>query len=97
MVIAIYVWAMVSVHRNHKQMEHDGKPTETDYSDSNSSSGLDLSTKLMLGAMGAKLLDNQVEKHKRESEQRRKELFFWQDAIRDKERKESGYDQDDWL
>ena len=59
--------------------------------------GLSTGTKLMLGAMGAKVLDNQVEKHKRESEQRRKELFFWQDTIRDKEREESGYGHDDWL
>ena len=66
-------------------------------SNTNNNPGLDLSTKLMLGAMGAKLLDNQIEKHKKESEQKRKELFFWQDAIRDKERAESGYDHDDWL
>lgn len=69
--------------------------TTANNSNSNNNPGLDLSTKLILGAMGGKLLDNQIEKHKKKSEQRRKELFFWQDAIRNKEREESGYDHDD--
>ena len=43
---------------------------------------LSTGTKLMIGAMGAKLLNNHIEKHKRESEKKRKDLFMWQDAIR---------------
>ena len=45
---------------------------------------LSTSTKLMLGAMGARMIDKQLQKEKRRSDQRRQETFFWQDHIRQK-------------
>ena len=79
--LVFVIWNAVSGHRKRRK---DDQPR------------LSAGTKLMLGAMGAKLLDNQIEKHKRESERKWKETLNWQDAIREKEREESGYD-DDWL
>ena len=79
--LVFVIWSAVSGLRKQRK---DGQP------------GLSTGTKLMLGAMGAKLLDNHIEKHKQESERKWKETLEWQDAIRDKEREESGYDHDDW-
>ena len=56
-------------------------------------SDLSLGTKLMLGAMGSKLIDDQIEKHKQESEKRRYDSLNWQDSARDKNPNED----DDWL
>ena len=94
---AILTWGGISGYRNQKRNSQQQSDTDNDESNSDDQIKLSLGTKLMIGALGAKLLDNQIEKHKKESEQRRKELFFWQDAIRDKEREEFGYDEEDWL
>ncbi len=48
-------------------------------------SDVDTGTKVMLGAMGAKLLDNQIEKRENESERKWKETLNWQDAARDED------------
>lgn len=95
--IAILIWGGLSGYRNQKRNGVQQNDADNDESDPDDQNKLSLGTKLMIGALGAKLLDNQIEKHKKESEQRRKELFFWQDAIRDKEREEFGYEEDDWL
>ena len=95
--IAILIWGGLSGYRNQKRNSLQQSDTDNDEYDPDDQNKLSLGTKLMIGALGAKLLDNQIEKHKKESEQRRKELFFWQDAIRDKERDEFGYEEDDWL
>lgn len=65
----------------------------------NTNSDLDLSTKLMLGAMGAKVLDKQIEKHKKNNEKQRYDSLFWQESTRDKN-PNHGFDydhEDDWL
>lgn len=95
--IAILIWGGLSGYRNQKRNSLQQSDNDNDEYDPDDQNKLSLGTKLMIGALGAKLLDNQIEKHKKESEQRRKELFFWQDAIRDKERDEFGYEEDDWL
>ena len=51
----------------------------------NKDSGLSLGTKIMLGAMGAKLIDDQIEKHKQENEKRRYDSLNWQESDRDKD------------
>lgn len=45
---------------------------------------MDPETELMLGAMGAQILDNRIEKHRRERERKERESLFWQEAIREK-------------
>lgn len=40
-------------------------------------SDLSLCTKIMLGVMGAKLIDDQIEEHKQESEKRRYDSLYW--------------------
>ena len=40
-------------------------------------SDLSLGTKIMLGVMGAKLIDDQIEEHKQESEKRRYDSLYW--------------------
>ena len=52
----------------------------------NSDSGRksELGGKLVLGAMGAKLLDDQIEKQKQEREKRHRESLYWQESIREK-------------
>ena len=57
--------------------------------ESDADSDLDLGSELMLGAMGAKLLNDQLEKEKRERERKNRELFYWQDAAREKEDEEN--------
>lgn len=59
-------------------------------------SGLDLGTKLMLGAMGAKLLNNAIEKEKKKSKERDRETFFWQESIREKNNIHDDFHDDDW-
>lgn len=60
-----------------------------------SDGSLSLGTKLILGAMGAKMLDDEIEKHERESRKKEWELFYWQDAIRDEMKQDdSGADDD---
>ncbi len=80
--VAFYAWVMSCVRRNQKRLEKDGKHYQPD--SSNSSSRLDPGTKLMLGAMGAKLLDDQIEEQKQKSEKRRYDSLYWQESIRDK-------------
>ena len=50
------------------------------------SPGLDARSELLLGMMGAELLNREIEKEKKESERRRYESLYWQEAIRDKNR-----------
>ena len=38
----------------------------------------------MIGAMGAKLVNKQIEKEKQKSNDRYNETFFWQESIREK-------------
>ena len=49
------------------------------------SPGLDARSELLLGMMGAELLNREIEKEK-ESERRRYESLYWQEAARDKNR-----------
>lgn len=53
--------------------------------DSSSHQDLDLGSKLMIGMMGAKLLNDKWEKEKREREKRDRDLFQWQESIREEE------------
>lgn len=53
--------------------------------DSSSHQDLDLESKLMIGMMGAKLLNDKWEKEKREREKRDRDLFQWQESIREEE------------
>ena len=52
----------------------------------NSDSGRksELGGKLVLWAMGAKLLHDQIEKQKQEREKRHRESLYWQESIREK-------------
>ena len=72
---------------NEKNNPEEGKKDR----ESDTDSDLDLGSELMLGAMGAKLLDDQLEKEKRESERKNRELFYWQDAAREKEEENEEY------
>lgn len=64
----------------------DAEPNKHKVKKDTSDEPLDLRTKLMLGAMGAKLLDERIEEHERESKKKERELFYWQDSIRDEMR-----------
>ena len=82
--LVFVIWSAVSGHRRRK---NNGRgQSAPDRYDLNDQPGLSTGTKLMLGAMGAKLLDDQFEKHKRESEQKQRDLFLWQDSAREKMR-----------
>ena len=48
--------------------------------------GLDARSELLLGMMGGALLDKEIEKEKKESERRRYESLYWQEATREKNR-----------
>ena len=48
--------------------------------------GLEARSELLLGMMGAELLNREIEKEKKESERRRYESLYWQEAARDKGR-----------
>ena len=66
--------------------------------DSGDQQDLSLGTKLMLGMMGAKLLNDKWEKEKKEREKRDRDLFQWQESIREESQDDSDYDHDDdWL
>ena len=66
--------------------------------DSSSHQDLDLESKLMIGMMGAKLLNDKWEKEKREREKRDRDLFQWQESIREESQDDSEYSHDDdWL
>ena len=54
--------------------------------DQEDSPGLDARSELLLGMMGAELLNKEIEKEKRESEKRRYESLYWQEAARGKNR-----------
>ena len=54
--------------------------------DQDDSPGLDARSELLLGMMGAELLDKEIEKEKKESERHRYESLYWQEAARDKNR-----------
>ena len=54
--------------------------------DQEDSPGLDARSELLLGMMGAELLNREIEKEKKGSERRRYESLYWQEAIRDKNR-----------
>lgn len=54
--------------------------------DQEDSPGLDARSELLLGIMGAELLNKEIEKEKKESERRRYESLYWQEAARDKNR-----------
>lgn len=54
--------------------------------DQDDNPGLDARSELLLGMMGAELLNREIEKEKKESERRRYESLYWQEAIRDKNR-----------
>jgi hypothetical protein len=67
--------------------------------DSGDQQDLNLGTKLMLGMMGAKLLNDKWEKEKKEREKRDRDLFQWQESIREKDPLNDFGDEDegDWL
>ena len=67
--------------------------------DSGDQQDLSLGAKLMLGMMGAKLLNDKLEKEKREREKRDRDLFQWQESIREKDPLDDFGDEDegDWL
>ena len=50
------------------------------------SPSLDARSELLLGMMGAELLNKEIEKEKKESERHRYESLYWQEAARDKNR-----------
>ena len=54
--------------------------------DQDESPGLDARSELLLGMMGAELLNKEIEKEKRESEKRRYDSLYWQEAARGKNR-----------
>ena len=63
--------------------------------DSGDQQDLSLGTKLMFGMMGAKLLNDKWEK---EREKRDRDLFQWQESIREESQDDFDYDHDDdWL
>ena len=72
----------------------DADPNKHKVQKDTSGEPIDLRTKLMLGAMGAKLLDDRIEEHERKSKKKERELFYWQDAIRDEMRQDE-IDTDD--
>ncbi|MBR5175459.1 MAG: hypothetical protein IKW89_05960 [Bacteroidales bacterium] len=84
-MIAFLLWGAWCGFRNQKE-NGDGKgtPRKQDELNSVDSSELDSGTKVMLGLMGAKLLDNQIEKEKETSEKHRHDSLYWQESIRDK-------------
>ena len=53
--------------------------------DSGDQQDLSLGTKLMLGMMGAKLLNDKWEKEKKEREKRDRDLFQWQESVREQD------------
>ena len=67
--------------------------------DSGSQQDLSLGSKLMIGMMGAKLLNDKWEKEKREREKRDRDLFQWQESIREEESQDDpdNNNDDDWL
>ena len=77
------IYLVIKEKRNPEEGKND--------SESDTDSDVDLGSDLMLGAMGAKLLDDQLEKEKRESERKNRELFYWQDAAREKEEENEEY------
>ena len=79
--IVFLIWQALQGHSIRKQRRANGYPDDN--------SDLSPWTKLMLGTMGAKLLDNQIEKHKQESERKWQDTLNWQDSARNK-------DQDDY-
>ena len=82
------VWGMVS-----EIINHDSGVEEIDLSDQQD---LDWDTKLMLGIMGAKMLDERFEKEKKEREKRNRDLFQWQESIREQNPDIDGEDES-WL
>lgn len=94
--IALIAWGGICGYRNQKRNK---VKSGNGHSSPVNNPDLGLGTKVMLGAMGAKLLDDQIEKHKQESEKRRYESLYWQESIRDKNQKHDlDYDhEDDWL
>ena len=92
-VILVAAFILMSSFQNRAGQQKDAATSLDDDEE------LSTESKLMLGAMGAKLLDNMIDKHEEESERKRKELFFWQDAIRDDMRDEGdNVDEDErWL
>ena len=54
--------------------------------DQDDSLGLDARSELLLGMMGTELLNKEIKKEKRESEKRRYESLYWQEAARGKNR-----------
>ena len=54
--------------------------------DHEDSPSLDARSELLLGMMGADLLNKEIEKEKKESERRRYESLYWQEVARDKGR-----------
>jgi hypothetical protein len=79
-ILVVVVLMMPHNQNNDVQGKH--KPQEDSSEDQ---LDLDLGTKLMLGAMGAKKLDEEIEEQEREAERKRRELFSWQDSIREKD------------
>jgi len=94
--IALLAGGGICGYRNQK---HNKEQFSRGHSSPDSNPDMDLGTKVMLGAMGAKLLDDQIEKLKQESEKRRYDSLYWQESIRDRNQKHDlDYDhEDDWL
>lgn len=93
-MIAFLLWGAWCGYRNQRK-NRDVKSTPKRQDDLNSvdSSELDTGTKVMIGLMGAKLLDKQIEKEKEKSEKDRYDSLYWQESIRDKMREEG---LEDW-
>ena len=87
----LVVVVLMLPHKHNNDVQEKQMPQEDSSEDQ---PDLDLGTKLMLGAMGARKLDEEIEKQEREAERKRRELFFWQDTIRGKDHPED-FDNDE--
>ena len=84
-MIAFLLWGAWCGFRNQrKNRDVNGTPGKQDELNSADNSELDSGSKIMLGLMGAKLLDNQIEKEKEKNEKLRNDSLYWQESIRDK-------------
>ena len=84
-IILLYLTIIYICIRPYSPKDAVGKDITPD-EDQDDSPGLDARSELLLGMMGAALLDKEIEKEKKESERRRYESLYWQEAIRDKNR-----------
>lgn len=84
-IILLYLTIIYICIRSYSSKNPIGKDITLD-EDQDDSPGLDARSELLLGMMGARLLNREIEKERKESEQRRYESLYWQEAARDKNR-----------